>query len=103
MGNGLRARGSKWMVGSTPRGNKVHGETGKWPSEMAIGTERDPDNVAPLVVYLASDAAENISGQCIGSFGYGIYLMSQPKIIKTIRAENDWAADEQAQALPNTF
>ena len=28
--------------------------TGKWPSQQAVGTERDPDNVAPLVVYLAS-------------------------------------------------
>src|SRR3989442_3842214 len=37
------------------RGREVFAETGKWPSELAAGTERDPDNVAPLVVYLASD------------------------------------------------
>lgn len=101
--NAILPSGSTRMVDSTPRAKKIHDETGKWPSEMAIGTDRDPDNVAPLVVYLASDAAENISGQCFGSFGYGIYLMSQPKIIKTIRAEKGWTVDALAQVMPKAL
>ncbi len=101
--NAILPSGSTRMVDSTPRAQKVLQETGKLPSALAIGTERDPDNVAPLIVYLASDAAENISGQCFGSFGYGIYLMSQSKIIKTIRADNGWTVDKLAQVMPQTL
>jgi hypothetical protein len=76
---------------------------GLLPSAEAVGTEADPANVAPLVVYLASDAAANISGQLFGSFGYGMYLISQPKIIKTLRVEDGWTVDKLAEAMPSTF
>ena len=54
--NAIMPSGATRMIDSTPRGREVFEETGKWPSEQAVGTERDPDNVAPLVVYLSSDA-----------------------------------------------
>ena len=53
--NAIMPSGATRMIDSTPRGREVFESTGKWPSEQAVGTERDPDNVAPLVVYLASD------------------------------------------------
>ncbi|HEY8599096.1 MAG TPA: SDR family NAD(P)-dependent oxidoreductase, partial [Thermomicrobiales bacterium] len=46
------------MIDSIPRAREAAlAESGKLPSEQAVGTERDPDNVAPIVAYLASDAA----------------------------------------------
>ena len=39
----------------------------KWPSEMAIGTERDPDKRGPLVVSLASVGAAHVNGQVFHS------------------------------------
>src|SRR3979411_1745588 len=56
--NAIMPSGATRMIDSTPRGKKMFEETGKWPSEIARGTERDPDTVAPLLVYLGSDAAE---------------------------------------------
>ena len=50
------------------------------------GTERDPDNVAPLVVYLSSDAAANVNGQVFHSFGYGYTLLAQPQAVAPPRA-----------------
>src|ERR1051325_3091779 len=50
--NAIMPSGATRMIDSTPRGKRIFEETGKWPSEMAKGTDRDPDNVAPLVVYL---------------------------------------------------
>src|SRR5262249_14508942 len=55
--NAIMLSAATRMIDSTPRGKEVHEQTGKWPSELAAGTERDPENVAPLVVYLASDDA----------------------------------------------
>src|SRR4029077_15722402 len=76
--NTIMPSGATRMIDSTPRGQKVFEETGKWPSQQAIGTERDPDNVAPLVVYLASDAAAQVNGQVFHSFGYGYTLWAPP-------------------------
>src|SRR5438034_1390506 len=80
--NAIMPSGATRMIDSTPRGKKMFEETGKWPSELARGTERDPDNVAPLVVYLSSDAAANVNGQVFHSFGYGYTLLAQPQAIR---------------------
>src|SRR5246127_1908634 len=61
--NSIMPSGATRMIDSTPRGREVFEQTGKWPSEQAVGTDRDPDNVAPIVVYLSSDAAANVNGQ----------------------------------------
>ena len=55
--NAVMPSGATRMFDTTPRAREAFEQTGKWPSEVATGTDRDPDNVAPLVVYLASDAA----------------------------------------------
>src|SRR5438309_7479460 len=58
--NAVMPSGATRMIDSTPRAREVFEQTGKWPSELARGTEKDPDNVAPLIVYLASDAAAQV-------------------------------------------
>src|SRR5512145_2108314 len=84
--NAILPSGATRMIDSTPRGRQIFEETGKWPSEQAKGTERDPDNVAPLVVYLASDAAAHVNGQAFHSFGYGYTLLAQPQAVRRIDA-----------------
>src|SRR5437016_11566893 len=48
--NAIMPSGATRMIDSTPRGRQVFESTGKWPSELAAGTDRDPDNVAAIVV-----------------------------------------------------
>src|SRR5207237_8266762 len=101
--NAIMPSGATRMIDSTPRGQQVFEETGKWPSEMARGTESDPDNVAPLVVYLASDAAANVNGQAFHVYGYGYTLLEQPHPVRSLRAQQRWDPDQLARIFPQTL
>ena len=49
------------MTDSIPAG-RMPGVSGLAVSESAEGTPRDPANVAPIIVYLASDQAAEVTG-----------------------------------------
>jgi NAD(P)-dependent dehydrogenase (short-subunit alcohol dehydrogenase family) len=101
--NAIMPSGATRMIDSTPRGRQVFEETGKWPSEQAVGTERDPDNVAPLVVYLASDAAAHVNGQVFHSFGFGYTLLAQPQAVRRLEASRRLTPEELAKHFPDTL
>lgn len=101
--NAILPSGATRMIDSTPRGREIFEQTGKWPSELAAGTERDPDNVAPLVVYLASDAAQGINGQVFHSFGYGYTLLAQPQAVRRLEADRRLTPGELATLFPSTL
>src|SRR5262245_34688415 len=98
--NTIMPSGATRMIDSTPRGREEFERTGKWPSEQAVGTERDPDNVAPLVVYLASEAAAQVNGQVFHSFGYGYTLLAQPQAVRRIEADRRLDPEELARFFP---
>lgn len=53
------------------------------------------EDIAPMVVYLASDHASNVNGQIFLVHGGTIALMSQPRPIRTIYShQTQWSLDE---------
>ena len=57
--------------------------------------------VAPLAVFLASAAAEGVSGQILGMRGTELYLFSQPRPVCSIQRSEGWTAQSlAAHALP---
>jgi hypothetical protein len=91
------------MIDATPNGRKMFEETGKWPSEHAKGTEKDPDNVAPLIVYLASDHAAEVNGQVFFSQGYSYARIRQPEIECVITNSQRWSEEELVDIFPKTL
>jgi NAD(P)-dependent dehydrogenase (short-subunit alcohol dehydrogenase family) len=59
-----------------------------------------PQDVAGLVVFLASEAAAGVSGQCVGIGGDRLALWSHPQEIATAYADGGWSADGIAEVWP---
>jgi NAD(P)-dependent dehydrogenase (short-subunit alcohol dehydrogenase family) len=57
-----------------------------------------PEDVAPLAVFLASDEAAGITGQCIGAGGDKIALWSHPREVSVAVNEGRWTPEGIAQA-----
>ena len=53
-----------------------------------------PEKVAPLAVYLGSDAAVDITGQIFSVRNNEIYLFNQPRPIKTIHRAEGWTPEQ---------
>ena len=62
--------------------------------QMGMGTA---DDVAPLLVFLSSDAAAGVTGQCIGLGGDKLALWAHPKEISVAFREGGWTADAIAE------
>ena len=62
-----------------------------------------PDDVAPIVVYLATDEAANINGCTFGAAGGRISLHTDPVPIKSIFKEGRWTLDELIRVMPTTL
>ncbi len=89
----------------TDRGRAAHNLTlaGQAPSVEAQGTERDPVHVAPIVAYLCSDAAANVSGRVIGASGHQVTLYSDIVPERQIFSDGPWDIDRLFERAPTTL
>ncbi len=62
-----------------------------------------PEKIAPLAVYLGSDAAAGISGQIFSVRNNEIYLFNQPRPVKTIHRADGWTPETLAAEVKTTF
>ncbi len=67
-------------------------------SRSAGTDERSPDNVAPIVAYLASERSGWITGRVIHSMGYEISLYSNPEPVVRLIGTGPWDDDEELAA-----
>jgi len=65
----------------------------------SFGTAAD---VASLIVFLASDAAESVTGQAIGIGGDRLSLWSHPSEIRSAFHDGGWSADDIAEAFDSS-
>jgi NAD(P)-dependent dehydrogenase (short-subunit alcohol dehydrogenase family) len=62
-----------------------------------------PEKIAPLVVYLASDSAEGVTGQVFGVRNNEVFLFNQPRPIRTIHRSDGWTPQALAEQLKGAF
>jgi NAD(P)-dependent dehydrogenase (short-subunit alcohol dehydrogenase family) len=65
--------------------------------------EWSPDNVAPIVAYLASERSGWITGRIIHSLGYEVSLYSNPEPVVRIVGTGPWQPDALAEQVERSF
>ena len=63
-------------------------------------TPRDPENNAPTVTWLCTEAGGAVSGQVIGSSGWQASRYSIRQVIRSISKPSRWTVEELATAVP---
>lgn len=80
-------------------------------SSLPTGTEQEkqrverlqrmtPEKVAPLIVYLVSEAAKGVSGQIFGVRNNEVYLFNQPRPVRTLHTAEGWTPESLAELMP---
>ena len=69
----------------------------------AAAGERSPDNVAPIVAYLASERSGWITGRVVHASGYEVALYSNPQPLIRIAGTGPWSLDQLAEQVERSF
>jgi len=77
-------------------------QTPAGPSAFAL-QHTGPENVAPWVAYLATDAARDVNGQVFFVMGGLVALMNEPAPVRTIFHDGRWTPEEIATVFSRTF
>ncbi len=85
------------MIGSIPT------ETDAEKERVARLQQMTPEKIAPLVVYLASDRAEGISGQIFSVRNNEIFLFNQTRPIRSIHRSDGWTPEKLDAQLKGAF
>jgi hypothetical protein len=70
------------------------------PSEQQPADVIAPAKIAPLVVWLCTDAASGVSGRTFLVFGDRISLLTEPKPKATIEQAGGWTLDDLDRVAP---
>jgi NAD(P)-dependent dehydrogenase (short-subunit alcohol dehydrogenase family) len=83
--------------------DSIPAETEEEKRRVARFQQMTPEKIAPLVVYLASDSAEGITGQVFGVRNNEVFLFNQPRPIRTIHRSDGWTPQKLDEQLKGAF
>jgi len=79
------------MIGSIPT------NTPEQQARVAKIQQMTPNKIAPLAVYLLSDAAREVNAQVFAVRNNEIFLMSQPRPLRSVHRGEGWSAQHIAE------
>jgi NAD(P)-dependent dehydrogenase (short-subunit alcohol dehydrogenase family) len=93
------------MTEATLKAREIRQQQGIVREESALRQLENlqPDDVAPMVAFLASDFAAGVNGQMFLCAGTSYSLLSLPRAEKTIYKEGRWTLDELDELIPQTL
>ncbi|MDR1999055.1 MAG: SDR family oxidoreductase [Frankiaceae bacterium] len=97
--NAIAPGASTRMTDSIPQDRRRAGLT----ESTEPNPERSPDNVAPMVAYLASEAADWSTGRTYRCMGYAVGLYNNPEVISEVHSDGAWSLADLQQKVEATF
>jgi NAD(P)-dependent dehydrogenase (short-subunit alcohol dehydrogenase family) len=89
---------------STRMTDRLREENATVSSASAEGTDRDPKNIVPPIVYLASDAGSEVTGRVVQAQGHRIAIWREMFPEKTIYSRDPiWDIDKLFEIMPETL
>jgi NAD(P)-dependent dehydrogenase (short-subunit alcohol dehydrogenase family) len=85
------------MIGTIPT------ETEAQKARVEKIKKMGPEHIAPVAVFLASDAAREVSGQVLGVRGKEIMLFSHMRPVRSIHHDLGWTPERLADMFPGTL
>ncbi|MGW6655301.1 SDR family NAD(P)-dependent oxidoreductase [Rhodococcus sp. NPDC055024] len=77
------------------------------PEEKSMGggfeDTASPDNIAPIVAYLAGTSSDWLSGRTIGAMGYDVKLWNSPEVVSTVTSDGPWSLEDLAAKVEQDF
>jgi hypothetical protein len=59
-----------------------------------------PENNAPKIVYLCTEAGGAVTGRVVGTSGWAMSLYSPRRVVKSIHKSGRWTLDELERLVP---
>jgi NAD(P)-dependent dehydrogenase (short-subunit alcohol dehydrogenase family) len=93
------------MTEATLKAREIRKQQGIVREESALRQLENlrPEDVAPLVAFLASDFAANVNGQMFLCAGTSYSLLSLPRAEKTLYKDGRWTLDELDELVPQAL
>ncbi|MGE0715624.1 MAG: SDR family oxidoreductase [Alphaproteobacteria bacterium] len=85
------------MIGSIPT------DTPEQQARVEKLKQMTPDKIATMAVYLASDAAREITGQIVAVRNNEVFLMSQPRPVRSLHRAGGWTPETLAEQMGPAF
>jgi NAD(P)-dependent dehydrogenase (short-subunit alcohol dehydrogenase family) len=85
------------------RGLTSTSQAAQAPQGAAARGPADPEDVAPLVCYLATEQAANVNGRILFASGGNIRLYSNPEPIRSLYKIGRWTLDELMTMMPTSI
>ena len=73
------------------------------PNRSTSADERAPENVAPIVAYLASDRSDWLNGQVVHAAGYQVALYNRPQVISQASSDGPWDLERLTELVEASF
>ncbi|MDD5190870.1 MAG: SDR family oxidoreductase [Dehalococcoidales bacterium] len=94
--NAAAIRSARGLAGAGPA-------TQAPPKDAPKPAVAEPEDVAPMVAYLATEQAANINGRVFYAAGGQYALFSNPEMVRNIFKQGRWTLDELMGLMPRTL